>query len=137
MRTNRTRTAGCCCGQLNITVEGEPTDVYGCACRMCQRASGSAFAYTALFAEEAVLAIEGEYRAWHRRGESGGWVEQCFCPVCGSPVFGRAEAQPGIVQISVGCFADADFEPPRRLYWAGERHAWMRWPTGTDLIERQ
>src|SRR5262245_42789032 len=42
-----------------VTARGEPIDVYLCGCTDCQRGTGSAFSYAAIFPESAV-SIVGE-----------------------------------------------------------------------------
>ena len=131
------RTAACSCGSLKVTVEGPPADVYACSCLECQRASGSAFTYAAVFRDSAVRSIEGEYRSWRRISEPGRWVESSFCPVCGSPVMGRVEAMPGILLVSVGSFADPAFAIPAKLYWSSMRHHWLSLPPEVEAVAEQ
>jgi hypothetical protein len=118
------RVATCGCGSLRVTAHGEPADVYACSCADCQRKSGSAFTYAAIYAESAVT-IAGEHRAWRRRGDSGRFIESGFCPTCGTNVFFQAEGLPGMVGIAAGCFADPNFIKPQRLFWASRRHCWL------------
>jgi hypothetical protein len=121
------RTASCLCGNLQAVARGEPEAVYLCSCLDCQRKSGSAFTYAALYAESAVRG-EGEFRAFRRRGDSGRFIENQFCPTCGVTVLFLAEGMPGFVGIAAGCFADPDFAQPSRLYWAGRHHDWLVLP---------
>jgi hypothetical protein len=130
------RIATCNCGSLRVTVRGEPADVYACSCASCQRKSGSAFSYAAVYAESDV-AIAGEHRTWHRRGDSGRFIESGFCPTCGTSVFFQAEGLPGMVGIAAGCFADPNFLKPRRLFWASRRHRWLELGEVTALLETQ
>lgn len=131
------RTAACGCGALQVTVTGAPLQVHACSCLECQRESGSAFTYKAFFPESAIASIEGEHRSWRRSGSSGNWVEWSFCPTCGIRVFGRVEAWPDVVGISVGCFADPAFEPPAKLYWSSRRHHWLRLREDVAAIDTQ
>lgn len=117
------RTACCACGDLELTVTGDPLRVYACACLECQRATGSAFAYRAQFPAVAVK-IAGEPRAFRRGSDAGRWVEQHFCPRCGTLVFMTGEGIPDKVVISVGCFADPGFAPPVKIFWEERRHRW-------------
>ncbi|MEZ0472873.1 GFA family protein [Luteimonas salinilitoris] len=117
------RTAACACGQLRLEIQGDPQGVYACACLECQRATGSAFAYRARYAR-ARIRVSGEQRAWRRGSDAGRWVEQYFCPVCGTLVYMGGEALPDAVVVSVGCFADPTFAAPARLYHAARRHGW-------------
>jgi len=120
------RIASCGCQHLKLTIVGEPRRVYACACRECQRATGSAFACRAIFASEAILSVEGESRVWRRGSDSGRWVEQVFCPVCGGLVYMRAQAMPGAISISVGSFADPDFPAPVSAHNAAGKPGWYR-----------
>jgi hypothetical protein len=128
--------ASCLCGSLTATAHGEPADVYACACVDCQRKSGGAFSYAAIYPEAAV-SLAGEHKTWRRKGESGRFVEMGFCPSCGVSVFFRAEGMSGFIGIAVGCFADADFAKPARLYWASRCHHWLELGEGTPRLETQ
>ena len=118
------RTARCACGALKLTVRGEPARVYACACLECQRATGSAFSYRARFPESAIAHIEGDQRSWRRGSDAGRWIEQIFCPTCGTLVFMKGEAIPEQIVVSVGCFADPGFAAPVRIFWEERRHGW-------------
>ena len=75
-RDGRERLARCCCGNLKVTARGEPVDVYLCSCTDCQRGTGSAFSYAAIFPVSAV-SIAGERREYRQQGDSG---RQLFLP---------------------------------------------------------
>jgi hypothetical protein len=130
------RVARCACGNLTVTARGAPIDVYLCSCTACQRSTGSAFSYAALFPETAVE-IAGERREYRQHGDSGRAIESYFCPTCGTTVAFRAEGLPGAVGVPVGCFADPDFARPSKLFWASRRHHWLDLPDSIPLIETQ
>jgi hypothetical protein len=129
------RTARCACGGLKIHLAGEPASVYACTCLECQRATGSAFAYRARFGRDSVVAIDGERRVWRRGSDAGRWVEQIFCPTCGTLVYMQAEASPDAVVVSVGCFADPEFAAPVRVYRATRRHRWYELAAGSEFVD--
>ncbi len=133
---SRERTARCGCGNLTAKTSAEPLEVYACSCLNCQRGSGGAFSYGAVYPETAVL-IAGERKAWRRKGDSGRWVETDFCPTCGGTVCYRMEAWPEVIGISAGCFADPEVTKPEKLDWAQRRHRWLDFPEGTELVETQ
>lgn len=130
------RDARCGCGALRLTTKGEPLDVAACSCFNCQRESGSAFSYWAVYPETAV-SMTGPHSIWRRTVDSGRWLESAFCPTCGATVSVRMEAWPGAVGVSVGCFAEPDFAPPETLYWSSRRHHWLRFPDGVKVFETQ
>ena len=135
-KDTRERTASCGCGNLTATVSGEPSEVYVCSCHNCQRESGSAFSYGAMYPQTAV-SIAGERKIWRRHVDSGRWLETEFCPTCGVTVCYRMEAAPETVGVSVGCFADPDFAKPENHYWASRRHHWFRFPDDIESEETQ
>lgn len=129
-----TRTATCECGQLSITVEGEPGAVGLCHCLSCQRRTGSAFAYLAGFAGP--YAVEGQAAEYVRTGEQGARFRFRFCPVCGTNLFHTEERADEGVAVAVGCFADPSFAPPTDSVYDCRRHAWVTLPPGTTAHER-
>ncbi len=130
------RTASCLCGSLQAVARGEPVETYLCSCQECQRRSGSAFTYAALYAESAVT-VEGEFRPFRRHGDSGRFIENQFCPTCGVTVLFLAEGLPGLVGVAAGCFSDPDFAKPSRLYWAARHHRWLDLPSYIAREETQ
>jgi hypothetical protein len=134
--TGGKRVAQCGCGALTATVGGDPVTVYGCSCAACQRKSGSAFTYAALFPSAAVT-IAGAHKRWRYNGESNRWIENFFCPTCGIAVGFLSEGMPGMTGISVGCFADPGFAPPLQLYWASRRHRWLTFHNDLTLHDTQ
>ncbi|ODS03676.1 hypothetical protein AUC71_00635 [Methyloceanibacter marginalis] len=130
------RSAGCACGRLTVKTTGEPVDVYLCSCLKCQRGTGSAFSYAALFADSAVT-IAGDRRHYADRGDSGRAIDSSFCPTCGTAVAFRAEGLPGVIGVPVGCFADPNFAKPSKLFWASRRHRWLDLPADIAKIDTQ
>lgn len=51
-------------------------------------------------------------RRARRDSDAGRWVEQTFCPSCGTLLYMEGEALPEAVVVSVGCFADPAFTAP-------------------------
>ncbi len=121
----RTRKATCSCRNVELVLAGPPRRVYACACLECQRSTGSAFAYRAIYPESAIVSQMGDTRSWRRVGPSGQWLEQTFCPNCGSILLMRAEALKYAISVSAGCLEDADFPPPQILHWPGSKFRWL------------
>ena len=70
-----------------------------------------------------------------RTGDAGRWVEQSFCPTCGSLLFMTGEGLPGAVSVSVGCFTDPDFARPATLFRARRKHHWFDPGPGTRISD--
>jgi hypothetical protein len=130
------RVARCACGSLTVTTRGEPSYIHLCSCLDCQRGTGSAFSYSAFFPEPAV-SLAGGNRKYRQRADSGRFIDNFFCPNCGTAVMFRAEGLPGAIGVAVGCFADPNFAKPSKLFWASRRHHWLDLPKDIALIETQ
>ncbi len=129
-----TRRAACCCGQLRVTVTGEPTRISMCHCLECQRRTGSTFGAQARFPKENVT-IEGTEAAYTRVGDSGGRATFHFCPTCGSTVYYRLEGVPESVAVPVGAFADPSFPPPRVSVYEERKHPWTGIPADAEHFD--
>jgi hypothetical protein len=129
-----TRRAQCSCGQLAAVCEGEPVRVSVCHCLDCKRRSGSAFSNNARF-PEARVAFEGRAKEYTRVSDAGNRVSYFFCPECGTTVHYKIDAQPGLVAIPVGAFADLDFPAPfLSFYHQSRRYPWVG--IGAEPLER-
>jgi hypothetical protein len=129
-----TRRAQCSCGQLAAICEGEPVRVSVCHCLECKRRSGSAFSNNARFLE-AKVSFEGRSKEYTRVSDTGNRVTYFFCPECGTTVHYKIDAQPGLVAIPVGAFADLDFPAPfLSFYHQSRRYPWVG--IGAEPLER-
>jgi hypothetical protein len=129
-----TRIAHCCCGQLAITVHGEPLGAGVCHCLACQRRTGSVFAALAAFAEP--YAVSGTATEYVRSGDRGAQFRFRFCPVCGSTVYHTEEGVSGHVTVAVGAFGDPAFPPPQDSVYDCRRHPWVQLPPDVVRHER-
>jgi hypothetical protein len=131
------RTAACSCGQLSVTVEGEPAYHGLCSCLECQKLSGSAFSYSGYWPISAVKKTSGESKRWRRIAQSGRWLDQYFCPTCSSAVYFYVEFDPNMINIAIGNFADPNFPPPTYAVWNECKHAWVDVPEACASFDRE
>lgn len=118
----KVRHAACECGQLAITVTGEPEHLHACTCTRCQRSSGSVMSFSAWFPEASVT-VRGNTASWQPKGPG---TEKVFCPACGGGGYFRTGAYLShCVGIRVGTFADPDFSPPAHVHWWANRPRWL------------
>ncbi|MDD8021642.1 MAG: GFA family protein [Paracoccaceae bacterium] len=120
---------GCQCGAVQFTISAGPADYGICHCRMCQRATGNAFA--------PLFQVPGDRVAWH--GAATEWASsnvawRGFCSTCGTPLYYRdAEA----IEIMAGCFAP-DFRPdPLFETGAESRLGWLDHMTDRPRFDTQ
>ena len=121
------RVATCTCGQLSITVGGEPRGVGLCHCLACQSRTGSAFAYLASFA--APYTVSGRASEYSRSGDQGATFRFRFCPTCGTNLYHTEEGTTGPVSVAAGAFGDPDFPPPEMSVYEIRRHGWVALPS--------
>lgn len=95
---------GCQCGAIRFTVSAGPAEPGLCHCRMCQRATGNAFA-PLYKVPRARVSWQGTPREW--ASSSLAW--RGFCPTCGTPLYYRdAEGY----ELMAGCLSpDFPFVP--------------------------
>ncbi len=131
-----TREAACSCGQLRLTVEGDPFDVSMCHCLACQRRTGSAFGLQAGYPADRVR-MTGESREYARTSTEPDERVHAFhfCPDCGSTVYYTEPDDPKIMVVMVGAFADRDFPAPARSSYGTRRHRWLTLPEGIESDE--
>jgi hypothetical protein len=131
------RTATCSCGQLSVTVEGDPQMHGICSCLVCQKASGTPFSHTGYWPKAQVVSLSGNATVWRRISDSGRWMDTHFCPICGSAVYGYAEFDPHGINIAIGNFADPTFAPPQYAMWNRFKHSWIEFPEWCATNETQ
>jgi len=131
------RTATCSCGQLAITVDGEPRIVVLCNCEQCQRRTGSTYGIGAYFPHAAVASIDGPEKIYERTSDGGRAVEGHFCSNCGTTVYWQLAIFPDQYGIAVGCFADPAFPQPNLAVWSATKHGWVEFPDSCRILERQ
>ncbi len=115
--------AECCCRACFIEAEGDPVFNGLCNCDSCRRRTGSAFGWSVYFADGQITATGGDFEVYEPRTASP--ARRWFCRACGSTLFWRAEALPGLTGIAGGCFLAPPAAPSlsahdgARLDWVG------------------
>ena len=110
--SDMTRTAGCACGRVRVTVQNEPLAVATCHCDFCQKRTGSVFQVGAYYARDEQIDVSGETKVYNGLeidgvgNASGDSVSYHFCPTCGSTLFWYKEGENPILGIAVGNFVD-------------------------------
>ena len=123
------RTASCRCGQLSVTVTGEPVRVSVCHCLNCKKRSGSAFAVQARW-PRAQVEIDGQSKTFVKVADSGNRATFHFCPDCGSDVYYEIDGKfddkfNDLVAIPLGAFDDPYFLAPAFSVWESRKHDWV------------
>jgi hypothetical protein len=105
-----------------------------CHCLACQRRTGSAFGFQARFPADRVRVV-GRFSDYVRISDEGEARTFHFCPDCGGTVFYATAAEPDLVAVPVGAFADPSFPPPTVSVYESRRHPWVSVPAAIDHLD--
>jgi hypothetical protein len=125
-------TGSCLCGEVRVTLTGDPVAVAVCHCTHCQKTAGSAFSIV-LLVPEAAVTVEGSVSGYGDRGDSGLAVTRNFCSTCGSPVETSSEATRGqhVRIVKAGLFAGVREFTPKMELFCSSRSTWVPALPGT------
>ncbi len=121
--TTRSITGRCLCGAVTYSASTDTVISGNCHCVDCKKASGSGYAPT-LFFPQSSLTIHGEVKFYASPGKSGLMVQRGFCPTCGSQLFGKPAAMPGMVAVRAGSLDDLSVFKPTLDLFTSHAPAW-------------
>jgi hypothetical protein len=122
------REATCWCGDLAVTLRGEPMLVSSCCCTRCQRRTGSFFGVTVYFHPDQMVAKRGTPSTFKRPDASAMFH---FCPRCGSNIWWFVpDDDEEVIGVAGGAFADPTLPAPQRMVFTATRHPFVRTPEG-------
>ena len=114
----------CACNQVRYEIRGELVGhMTYCHCWRCRKHSGSSFGTTAgvLAAELFIVSGEGRLSSW----ESSPGIHRFFAGCCGSPIYKRDDAAPGVLGFRLGTL---DSDPSRTVgehFSVGSKAPWV------------
>jgi hypothetical protein len=112
----------CLCGGVTYQAAGPLTVVMRCHCEQCRKASGAEFATNASVPDATFELLSGNELL--RDYESSPGNVRVFCSRCGSPLFKRSAARPGVVRLRLGCVDSVIDERPAAHIYVAEKPAW-------------
>jgi hypothetical protein len=118
------RQGGCLCGAVRYTIKSEPAVTAVCHCTHCQRQSGSVFS-TNLIVPEGDFVQVGETKAYSDKGDSGMPVYRHFCAACGSPIYTKLDAMPGVLAVKAGTLDDVSSVQPAVEIYTDHAAGWV------------
>ena len=123
----------CLCGNIKYSASSEPLFMVNCHCQSCKKTSGSMFSALVGIPEPS-LSIEGDtISSYQSLGDSGQPIRLHFCTNCGTLLFSKAEANPGVVFLRAGTIdRDFNFFPTANVYWR-DYQDWL--PTDIPCFE--
>lgn len=117
--------AGACqCGATSYRVSGRSLTLFCCHCTECRAQSGSAFGMALWIAADEVELGGLPLAGWTRDTPSGQHMQCQFCPACGTRLFHRVDARPGVLSIKPGTLHSPALRPPVAHIWTDSAPGW-------------
>jgi hypothetical protein len=127
---------GCFCGKVRYRTQGAPKRVSACACRWCQKRTGSALGVSVYFDKSAVTFLERATKTYRLVSDAGRWIETEFCENCGTTVSWTLEFLPDFRGIAGGTFDQPTFwYDLERFVFARTKPPWLTIPEGVAICQ--
>ena len=129
------QTGACQCGKVRYEITEQPSLVYTCHCKACQRLTGSAFSLGLVVADKAFKMTGLEPRPLERVADSGRVNIRLVCPECGTWICGLP--RDGAVRVRGGTLDDTSWLQPTRHIWTSRKQPWVAFFEGDEVFEAQ
>jgi hypothetical protein len=114
----------CLCGQVRYELHGELGPIVFCHCSRCRKAQGTAFGTNSPVRAGDFHLLGG--CEWLREYESSPGKYRVFCGHCGSPVYSRNAAVPGVLRLRIGLLDTPVTARPVAHIYATSHAEWER-----------
>lgn len=116
-------TGQCLCGDVMFEYDGPLGPVSLCHCSQCRRAHGSAFSASAPVQKVRFRVVSGEERITEFESRPGKY--RAFCSRCGSQLYSRVDAIPGIIRLRVGAINEPLGRGASQHVYVGSKSDWF------------
>ena len=123
MTENIFATGQCLCGQVKYTISAKPLRMIQCHCDDCKKTSGTGHVSFAFF-KESDVEIKGETSSYDSPTDSGSTITRCFCPTCGSRLFGANSSSKNVIGVSAGTLEDSAWFKPDLIVYNKRKPVW-------------
>ena len=128
---------GCQCGAVRYETTENPVRVIACHCKTCKQRTGAPYGVGVYLAEENVKINDGKLETFEfHSSESGRWLRNRFCTVCGATVCWTLELRPGLVGIAGGTYDNPDWFKIQAHIWTESARSDMVYPDHVDVHEK-
>jgi hypothetical protein len=114
----------CACGRVRYELRGELAGPVGhCHCWQCRKHSGASFGTTAAVKADELVVVAGEelLSSW----ESSPGIHRVFAGCCGSPLYKRLDAIPGVLGLRLGTLDSDPGRPVERHIFVSSKVPWI------------
>lgn len=127
-------TGRCTCGEIEVSIAGEPMNAVFCYCTDCQRETGSDKWFGLWVAMDNLTFTKGEPSTFTRLGSSGKPVHKKFCGTCGTTLCSDFTAG-GFYSVAASVLDQSNaFSPKMAIYTAGAAD-WAVYPEGVPKYD--
>lgn len=130
------QTGQCLCGSVIYEISADPVLTANCHCTHCQKATGTAFSSNVVIPEDSFQISGDTLTDYVDRGDSGLELHRYFCNQCGSPLYTRADAMPGVSIVKAGTLNDTSSYTPAINIWCESKMQWVINDEGTPAFNR-
>jgi len=122
-------TGNCLCGGVRFQILDELEPIQICHCSQCRKAQGAAFATNTPVKAAAFQLDSGAELLKSFEASLG--KQRVFCSVCGSPIYSKKDALPGVLRIRVGLINEPLSVRPVAHFYTGSKANW--WSINDDI----
>ena len=119
----------CLCSNVRFRIEGELEPIQVCHCSQCRRAQGGPFATNIPVDESRFTLLAGAESL--AEFESSPGKRRVFCRICGSPIYSRKDALPGVLRVRASLLEGDLQTRPLAHFFFGSKANW--WAIDDDL----
>ncbi len=135
MTDTRVVTGGCLCGSVRYEYDGEVGHAAYCHCSDCRRVSGGPFTISVRMDKEHFRLVKGEVKSFVSLSDAGTQIARCFCPECGSPIYGYRPESGDRFFVKAGTLDDPSLVQPSDQFWTKSAVSWGRIPPNLPAFE--
>jgi hypothetical protein len=114
---------GCLCGALRYEIAGDPVFVSQCACKDCQKATGTGHT-TIIGIHNSQLALSGTPKTYTNHGNTGGKVTRHFCGECAGRLYTSGDLPGEFIMVQAGSLDDPDLVYPESVIYLKDAPKW-------------
>ena len=124
---------GCLCAAIRYESGGEPAFSLQCACRDCQRQSGTAYVAAVRMPSAAFRITQGAPKTYIAKSDAGNDISRVFCGDCGAPLYVQVSTRPDMVGIRVASFDDPSFFQPDADIFVKSAQPWDHMDPASEI----
>jgi hypothetical protein len=116
-------TGGCLCGAIRYTLTGPTLFVSQCACKDCQKATGTGHT-TIVGIHRSQLELSAPPATYTNSGDTGGSVTRHFCGTCAGRLFTSGDLPGEFIMVQAGSLDDPGAISPESVIYTKDAVAW-------------